>query len=61
LLAAVRTAYPQWAEQTMLVMATAENGTYGVFSPQDPKARFFADLGYQTQPLWLAPRVREKS
>ncbi|MDN5750230.1 MAG: iron-siderophore ABC transporter substrate-binding protein [Pseudonocardia sp.] len=57
-IAAVRTANPQWAEQTMLVMATAESGTYGVFSPQDPKARFFADLGFQTEPEWLAPRVQ---
>jgi iron complex transport system substrate-binding protein len=39
-------------------MATAENGKYGVFSPQDPKARFFADLGFQTQPPWLAGRVQ---
>ncbi|MBN9113256.1 MAG: iron-siderophore ABC transporter substrate-binding protein [Pseudonocardia sp.] len=58
-LAAVRTAHPQWAEKTMLVMATAEAGTYGVFSPQDPKARFFADLGFKTQPPWLAPRVQD--
>lgn len=58
-LATARTAHPQWAQQTMLLMATVENGTYGVFSPQDPKARFFADLGYQTQPPWLAPRVQD--
>lgn len=57
--AAVRAAHPQWAELTMLVMATAEAGTYQVFSPQDPKARFFADLGFRTQPPWLAPRVQD--
>ena len=56
--AAVRTAHPQWAQKTMLVMATAESGSYGVFSPQDPKARFFADLGFRTQPPWLAGRVQ---
>jgi iron complex transport system substrate-binding protein len=58
-LAAVRDAHPQWGQKTMLVMATAENGTYGVFSPQDPKARFFADLGFQTQPPWIAGRVQD--
>lgn len=58
-IATVRTANPQWAEQTMLVMATVESGTYGVFSPQDPKARFFADLGFRTEPDWLAPRVQD--
>jgi iron complex transport system substrate-binding protein len=57
--AAVRTAHPQWAEMTMLVMANAESGTYQVFSPQDPKTRFFADLGFQTQPPWLAGRVQD--
>jgi iron complex transport system substrate-binding protein len=57
--AAVRAAHPQWAQLTMLVMATAEGGTYQVFSPQDPKARFFADLGFQTQPPWLGPRVQD--
>ena len=57
--AEVRAAHPQWAEMTMLVMATAEAGTYQVFSPQDPKARFFAELGFQTQPPWLAPRVQD--
>ncbi|MEJ3653325.1 iron-siderophore ABC transporter substrate-binding protein [Actinomycetes bacterium KLBMP 9759] len=54
----VRAAHPQWAQKTMLVMATAESGKYGVFSPQDPKARFFAGLGFQTQPPWLAGRVQ---
>ncbi len=57
--AAVRAAHPQWAEMTMLVMATAEAGSYQVFSPQDPKARFFAELGFQTQPPWLAGRVQD--
>jgi iron complex transport system substrate-binding protein len=57
--AAVRAAHPQWAEMTMLVMASAESGTYQVFSPQDPKTRFFADLGFQTQPPWLAGRVQD--
>lgn len=57
-LAAVRDAHPQWGQKTMLVMATVESGTYGVFSPQDPKARFFADLGFQTEPPWIAGRVQ---
>jgi iron complex transport system substrate-binding protein len=58
-LAAVAAAHPDWANQTMLVMATVENGTYGVFSPQDPKARFFASLGFRTQPDWISPRVSD--
>jgi iron complex transport system substrate-binding protein len=57
--AAVRAAHPQWADMTMLVMATAESGTYQVFSPQDPKTRFFADLGFRTEPPWLAGRVQD--
>jgi iron complex transport system substrate-binding protein len=57
-LAAVRDAHPQWGQKTMLVMATVENSTFGVFSPQDPKARFFADLGFQTEPPWIAGRVQ---
>ncbi|GAA4701843.1 iron-siderophore ABC transporter substrate-binding protein [Pseudonocardia yuanmonensis] len=56
---AVRDAHPEWAQKTMLVGATAENGTYTVFSPQDPKVRFFADLGFRTQPPWLAGRVAD--
>lgn len=58
-LKAVRDAHPEWAQKTMLVGATAENGTYTVFSPQDPKARFFADLGFRTQPPWIDARVQD--
>ncbi len=54
---AVRDAHPEWAQKTMLVGATAENGSYAVFSPQDPKVRFFADLGFKTQPPWIEGRV----
>lgn len=57
--AAIRTAHPHWADMTLLVMATAESGTYQVFSPQDPKSRFFADLGFQTRPPWLEGRVQD--
>jgi iron complex transport system substrate-binding protein len=57
--ATVRAAHPHWADLTLLVMATAEGGTYQVFSPQDPKSRFFADLGFRTQPPWLAGRVQD--
>jgi iron complex transport system substrate-binding protein len=56
---AVRDAHPEWAQKTMLVGATAESGTYTVFSPQDPKVRFFADLGFQTQPPWMNGRVTD--
>lgn len=58
-LAAVRTAHPGWAQKTMLVMATAESGTYQAFSPQDPKVRFFGDLGFKTQPPWIKGRVQD--
>lgn len=58
-LASVAAAHPAWANETLLVMATVENGTYGVFSPQDPKARFFASLGFRTQPDWITPRVSD--
>lgn len=57
--AEVRAAHPQWAGMTLLVMATAEGGTYQVFSPQDPKSRFFAELGFQTRPPWIEPRVQD--
>jgi iron complex transport system substrate-binding protein len=55
--AKLRAEHPKWAEQTMLVMATVDEGTYQVFSPQDPKARFFADLGFKTAPPWISDRV----
>lgn len=58
-LKAVRDAHAEWAQKTLLVGATAENGTYSVFSAQDPKARFFADLGFQTEPPWLQGRVAD--
>lgn len=47
------------AQQTMLVMATVDGGTYQVFSPQDPKMRFFADLGFKTTPPWISGRVQD--
>ncbi|MGI5132090.1 iron-siderophore ABC transporter substrate-binding protein [Pseudonocardia sp. CA-107938] len=58
-LAAVKTAHPQWHDKTLLVMASATSGTYQVFSPQDPKPRFFAALGFTTQPPWIGERVKE--
>ncbi len=57
--ATVRAEHPEWAEQTMLVMATVSEGSYQVFSPQDPKARFFADLGFETTPPWISGRVQD--
>ncbi len=57
--AKVRAEHPEWAEQTMLVMATVSPGSFQVFSPQDPKARFFADLGFQTTPPWISGRVQD--
>lgn len=57
--AKVRQEHPEWAAQTALVMADLSNGKYGVFSPQDPKARFFAQLGFKTTPGWLKGRVKD--
>lgn len=57
--AKVRAEHPEWAEQTMLVMATVSDGSYQVFSPQDPKVRFFADLGFETTPPWISGRVQD--
>jgi iron-siderophore transport system substrate-binding protein len=57
--AKIRAEHPEWAEQTMLVMATVSEGSYQVFSPQDPKARFFADLGFETTPPWISGRVQD--
>lgn len=57
--AEVRAEHPEWAEQTMLVMATVSGGSYQVFSPQDPKARFFSDLGFETTPPWISGRVQD--
>lgn len=55
--AKVRQEHPEWADQTALVMADLAGGKYSVFSPQDPKARFFAQLGFKTTPKWLEGRV----
>ncbi|MGH3776453.1 MAG: iron-siderophore ABC transporter substrate-binding protein [Pseudonocardiaceae bacterium] len=57
--AKLRAEHPEWAQQTMLVMATVDQGSYQVFSPQDPKARFFADLGFKTTPPWISGRVQD--
>jgi iron complex transport system substrate-binding protein len=57
--AKVRADHPEWAQQTALVMATVEGGSYQVFSPQDPKMRFFASMGFKTTPPWISGRVKD--
>jgi iron-siderophore transport system substrate-binding protein len=57
--AKVRADHPEWAKQTALVMATVEGGSYQVFSPQDPKVRFFAAMGFKTKPPWISGRVKD--
>jgi iron complex transport system substrate-binding protein len=57
--AKIRQEHPEWADQTALVMADLSNGKYSVFSPQDPKARFFAQLGFKTTPKWMEGRVED--
>lgn len=39
------------------MMAELTSGGYTVFSPQDPKPRFFAELGFRTKPRWISGRV----
>lgn len=56
--AKVRGEHPEWAKQTLLMMADLNPGKYSVFSPQDPKARFFAELGFKTEPPWISGRVK---
>ncbi len=57
--ARVRAKHPEWAKETLLPMADLKDGNYSVFSPQDPKSRFFGGLGFDTKPPWLDGRVKE--
>jgi iron complex transport system substrate-binding protein len=57
--ATIRREHAEWADQTALVMADLSGGNYSVFSPQDPKVRLFAQLGFKTTPPWLSPRVKD--
>lgn len=51
---AVREQHPEWAEQTLAVADSFEAGKYSAFTKGDPKAAFFAELGFQ-----LAPEVEK--
>lgn len=51
--AAAREANPQWADMTAVVVAgdpQSDSGGLGFFSSQDPRARFFDLLGFQSLP-----------
>lgn len=50
---AVRAEHPEWAEQTVAVVAGSpqgEGGGLGFFASQDPRSRFFDLLGFQSLP-----------
>jgi iron complex transport system substrate-binding protein len=51
--AKLRTEHPEWSKETLVMMADLVNGNFSVFSPQDAKTRFFANLGFQTTPKFL--------
>lgn len=44
--AGVRDAHPEWAGKQVVVVAYRPGGS-GVFASQDPRARFFTDLGFK--------------
>jgi iron complex transport system substrate-binding protein len=51
--AQIRKRHPAWSDETLLMMADLPDGNFSVFSPQDAKTRFFAGLGFRTEPKFL--------
>jgi iron complex transport system substrate-binding protein len=47
----VRAANPSFAGKTVLVGALKGPGQFGVYGPEDPKVRFFTDLGFVNPPV----------
>jgi iron complex transport system substrate-binding protein len=47
---AVRKRHPEWAELTITVADSFEPGKYSAFTKDDPKAAFFAELGFKLSP-----------
>lgn len=45
--AEVRRQHPDWAKQTLVVADSFEPGIYSAFAKTDPKAIFFAEMGFQ--------------
>lgn len=52
--AEVKRQHPEWAKQTLAVADSFEAGKYSAFTSGDPKAAFFAELGFT-----LAPEVEK--
>jgi len=48
--AAIRTKHPEWAGLTITVADSFEPGKYSAFTKDDPKAAFFAELGFTLSP-----------
>ncbi|MER6999743.1 iron-siderophore ABC transporter substrate-binding protein [Streptomyces sp. NPDC000410] len=47
---AVRDKHPEWATKTLAVADSFEAGKYSAFTKTDPKAIFFAELGFKLKP-----------
>ncbi|WP_018348685.1 iron-siderophore ABC transporter substrate-binding protein [Longispora albida] len=47
---AVRKKHPEWANLTIAVADSFEPGKFSAFTKDDPKAAFFADLGFRLSP-----------
>ena len=47
----VKTANPAFAGKTVLVGALKGPGQFGVYGPEDPKVRFFTELGFVNPPV----------
>lgn len=45
--AAVKAKHPEWANQAVAVADSFEPGKYAAFTKDDPKAAFFAELGFK--------------
>lgn len=45
--AAIKEQHPEWAKTTLAVADSFEAGKYSAFTKDDPKAAFFAELGFQ--------------
>lgn len=55
---AVKKEHPEWSRETLVMMADLIDGNFSVFSPQDAKTRFFAGLGFKTDPAFLKGRFK---
>lgn len=54
----IRAEHRDWTKETLVMMADVVDGNFSVFSPQDAKTRFFAGLGFKTDPKFLDGRFK---